>query len=269
MQILICEGEMQTNNRVKICGINTAELKVLPEKEKMHLLKLAQSGEKNARDELIKGNLKLVLSVVQRFCSRGENIEDLFQIGCIGLIKSIDNFDLSQNVRFSTYAVPTIIGEIKRYLRDNNLVRVSRSMKDMAIKIMRVREKLLDEKNQEPSVGEIAQEVGTSRENVVMALESSAQPISMHEPVFSESGGDITCVMDQIGDKSSDLDWINEVSIKSCIKNLNPQEKKLLSLRFLKGKTQVEVAQSTGTSQAQISRLEKIVMKKIKGESLN
>lgn len=252
-------------NKVEICGINTSNLKVLKEKEKMDLLKSAQNGDSKARDKLIRGNLRLVLSVIQRFSSRGESLDDLFQVGCIGLIKSIDNFDTSQNVRFSTYAVPMIIGEIRRYLRDNNSVRVSRSMKDIAYRAMQVKEQMTAENNREPSVEEIANELEVPRETVVLALESIVEPISLYEPVFSD-GGDTSYIMDQIGDKNDDINWLDEIALKQSINDLNTREKQILSLRFLMGKTQMEVANEIGISQAQVSRLEKGALSKVKSK---
>lgn len=249
--------------KVEICGVNTSKLKVLPEKEKMRLLKLAKEGDQNARDQLIQGNLRLVLSVIQKFTNRGESLDDLFQIGCIGLIKSIDNFDISQNVRFSTYAVPMIIGEIRRYLRDNSSVRISRSMRDIAYKAIQIKERMINENNKEPTIEEIAEEMEVPSENIVLALESIVEPVSLYEPVFSD-GNDTVYVMDQIGDKNDDNNWLDEIALKQSIKNLNKREKQILSLRFLKGKTQMEVASEIGISQAQVSRLEKGAMKKVK-----
>lgn len=252
-------------NKVDICGVNTAKLKVLTESEKMALLKRCKEGDKQAREDLVNGNLRLVLSVIQRFTQRGENLDDLFQVGCIGLIKSIDNFDISQNVRFSTYAVPMIIGEIRRYLRDNNSVRVSRSLRDMAYKAMQAKERLTGSNLREPTVEEIAMELGVKREEVVMALESIVEPVSLFEPVYSD-GGDTIYVMDQIGDKNDDSNWLDEIALKEAINNLSPREKKILSLRFFQGKTQMEVANEIGISQAQVSRLEKGALNKVKGK---
>lgn len=250
-------------NRVEICGINTSKLKVLKESEKVELLKRVKQGDKRAREELISGNLRLVLSVIQRFSNRGENPDDLFQVGCIGLIKSIDNFDINQNVRFSTYAVPMIIGEIRRYLRDNNPVRVSRSMRDTAYHAMQAKERLTNRLNREPTVEEIAEEMGIKKEEVVLALEAIVDPISLYEPVYSD-GGDTIYVMDQIGDSNDDSSWIDEITLKEAIRNLGDREKKILALRFLKGKTQMEVAAEIGISQAQVSRLEKSALLRIK-----
>ncbi|MBQ2815132.1 MAG: RNA polymerase sporulation sigma factor SigG [Clostridia bacterium] len=251
-------------SKVEICGINTSELKVLSEKEKDELIKLAKSGNKSAREKLINGNLKLVLSVVQRFSGRGENPDDLFQVGCIGLIKSIDNFDTSHEVKFSTYAVPMIIGEIRRYLRDHNSVRVSRSIKDNAYRAMQVKEQLTIKNQKEPTIDEIANELGIPREDVVLALESIVEPVSLNEPVYSD-GGDTIYIMDQVGDKNDDKNWLDEIFFKEAIKNLNDREKRILNLRFMKGKTQMEVANEIGISQAQVSRLEKGVIDRIKG----
>lgn len=251
-------------NKVEICGVNTSELTVLSEKEKERLLKLTKDGDKNAREQLINGNLKLVLSVVQRFAGRGENPDDLFQVGCIGLIKSIDNFDISHEVKFSTYAVPMIIGEIRRYLRDHSPVRVSRSIKDTAYKAMQVKEQLTIKNQKESTVDEIAKELQIPREDVVIALESIVDPVSLNEPVYSD-GGDTIYVMDQVGDKNDDKNWLDEIFLKEAIKNLNQREKRILNLRFMKGKTQMEVANEIGISQAQVSRLEKGVIDKIKG----
>lgn len=249
--------------KVEICGVNTADLKVLKEAEKIELLKQIKNGSKKARNELIEGNLRLVLSVIQRFANRGENLDDLFQVGCIGLIKSIDHFDVNQNVRFSTYAVPMIIGEIRRYLRDNNSVRVSRSMRDTAYHAMQVREQIQNETNREATIEEIAAKLELPREQIVLALEAIVDPVSLYEPVYSD-GGDTIYVMDQIGDNSSEKDWIDEILIKESIKNLSPREKRILSMRFMQGKTQMEVANEVGISQAQVSRLEKGAIRKIK-----
>lgn len=250
-------------NKVEISGVNTSKLKVLKESEKMELLKKAKQGDNFARDELIRGNLRLVLSVIQRFMGRGETADDLFQVGCIGLIKAIDNFDITLDVRFSTYAVPMIIGEVRRYLRDNSPVRVSRSMRDLAYRAMQAKEKLTSEKNCEPKIEEIAKEIGASRQDIVIALEAISEPISLYEPVFSDSG-DTIYVLDQIGDHNDDMNWLNEISLKEAISQLGKREKRILNLRFLLGKTQVEVAKEIGISQAQVSRLEKGALNKIK-----
>lgn len=253
-------------NKVEICGVNTAKLKVLPESEKMALLKRMKEGEVGAREKLINGNLRLVLSAIQRFSNRGENPDDLFQVGCIGLIKAIDNFDISLDVRFSTYAVPMIIGEIRRYLRDNNALRVSRSMRDTAYHAMQIKEKMTNSLQREPTVEEIAQELGVEKEEVVLALESIVDPVSLYEPVYSD-GGDTIYVMDQIGDKNDDSNWLDEIMLRQAVEDLSEREKKILTLRFLQGKTQMEVAEEIHISQAQVSRLEKGALDKIKGES--
>lgn len=249
--------------KVSICGVDTSKLPVLKEVEKERLLRSVREGNTAAREELIQGNLRLVLSVIQRFTGRGENLDDLFQVGCIGLIKSIDNFDISQNVRFSTYAVPMIIGEIRRYLRDNNAIRVSRSIKDTAYRAMQAKEKLMRNSQKEPTVSEIAKELGISREEVVVALESVVEPISLFDPVYSD-GGDTIYVLDQIGDRNDDKNWLDEIALKEAIKQLSTREKSILTLRFLKGKTQMEVSEEIGISQAQVSRLEKAALRKIK-----
>lgn len=251
--------------KVEISGVNTAKLKVLKEAEKTELLKKIKQGDMNAREELIKGNLRLVLSVIQRFNGRGENPDDLFQVGVIGLIKAIDNFDLTLDVRFSTYAVPMIIGEVRRYLRDSGTMRVSRSLRDIAYKAMQIRERIINETSTEPTVEAIAKELEIKKEDVIMALEAVSEPISLYEPVFSESG-DTVYVMDQVGDKNNDINWLNEIVLKDAIVNLGDREKRILNLRFFQGKTQVEVADEIGISQAQVSRLEKGALKKIKSQ---
>ncbi len=250
-------------NKVEICGIDTSKLKVLTEKEKIELLKKSHDGDACAREKLINGNLRLVLSVIQRFSNRGENSDDLFQVGCIGLIKAIDNFDLNQPVRFSTYAVPMIIGEVRRYLRDYNPIRVSRSIRDTAYHAMQIKERLLNETQKEPTVDEIAKEMGIKKENVVLALEAIVEPVSLYEPVYFDAG-DTIFVMDQIGDSNSDVDWIDEILLKKSIRELPEREKHILSLRFMNGMTQIEVAKEIGISQAQVSRLEKGALEKVK-----
>ncbi|MGN0447853.1 MAG: RNA polymerase sporulation sigma factor SigG [Acutalibacteraceae bacterium] len=250
-------------NKVEICGIDTSKLKLLKESEKTELLIKSHNGDSEARETLINGNLRLVLSVIQRFSSRGENSDDLFQVGCIGLIKAIDNFDTNQNVRFSTYAVPMIIGEIRRYLRDYNPVRVSRSIRDTAYKAMQIKERIIAEKGREPTVEEIAKEMGVKKENVVLALEAIVDPISLYDPVYSDAG-DTIYVMDQIGDNNSDIDWIDEMLLKKSLRELPEREKNILSMRFMRGMTQTEVANEIGISQAQVSRLEKGAMDKVK-----
>ena len=244
-------------NKVEICGINTATLKVLTESEKMRLLKEMHEGSTTAREELVNGNLRLVLSVIQRFTQRGENLDDLFQVGCIGLIKSIDNFDTSQNVRFSTYAVPMIIGEIRRYLRDNNAIRVSRSMRDTAYKALKARDRLQAALNREPTIAEIAQEMQLSHEDVIFALEAIQDPVSLFEPVYND-GGDALYIMDQVRDEQAkDDNWVEDIAIRDAMKRLNDREKRIMQLRFFEGRTQMEVAGEIGISQAQVSRLEK------------
>jgi RNA polymerase sporulation-specific sigma factor len=251
-------------NKVEICGVNTNNLIVLKESEKMELLrKYRLNNDSEAREKLICGNLRLVLSVIQRFSNRGEEMDDLFQVGCIGLMKAIDNFDLTQNVRFSTYAVPMIIGEVRRYLRDNNSLRVSRSLRDTAYKAMQVKEQLQNELNREPSIEEIAKKLDVPVSQAVMALESIVEPVSLYEPVYSE-GGDTIYVLDQVASTETDSDWIDEITIKQGIENLSKREKQILTLRFMQGKTQTEVANEIGISQAQVSRLEKNAIKSIR-----
>lgn len=250
--------------KVEICGVNTSELSVLKNERTMQLLGESQQGNQKAREELIGGNLRLVLSVVQRFSNRGEPMDDLFQVGCIGLIKAIDHFDLSQGVRFSTYAVPMIIGEIRRYLRDNSSIRVSRSMRDNAYRALTVKEKLTSENQREPTVEEIAKELGMKKEEVVFALDAISDPISLYEPVFQD-GGETICVMDQVKDnQTTDESWLDRILMKQAVTDLSEREKKILALRFYEGKTQMDVAREVGISQAQVSRLEKGVIEKIK-----
>jgi RNA polymerase sporulation-specific sigma factor len=235
----------------------------MPEKEKIRLLEKSQSGDSLAREELVNGNLRLVLSVVQKFVNRGESLDDLFQVGCIGLIKSIDNFDLSQNTKFSTYAVPMIIGEIKRYLRDNSSIHVSRSVRDTAYRAMHVKEKLIAEKNREPSTEEIAEELGISKEEVAISLEAIVEPVSLYEPMYSENSENV-CLIDQIKDSNDDSCWDDEIALRQAILGLDKREKLILSMRFLSGMTQNEVAKRLKISQAQVSRVEKYAIKKIK-----
>lgn len=251
--------------KVEICGINTAKLPVLKESEKTELLKKAKAGDKKAREEMINGNLRLVLSVVQKFSGRGESPDDLFQVGCIGLIKAIDNFDPNLDVKFSTYGVPMIIGEIRRFLRDSNSVRVSRSMRDIAYKAMQIKESFINEHGREPKVEEIAKEMGVPKSQVVVALEAIVEPISLYEPVYSDSG-DTIYMMDQISDKNSESSWLEEISLKEAIKVLSPREKRILTMRFFDGRTQMDVASQIGISQAQVSRLEKGALQKIKSQ---
>lgn len=252
-------------NKVQICGIDTSTLEVLKESEKTELLLKAKQGDAESRDKLVLGNLRLVLSVIQRFSNRGENLDDLFQVGCIGLMKAIDNFDTdNHDVRFSTYAVPMIIGEVRRHLRDNNPVRVSRSMRDTAYHAMKAREKLNNELGREPTIEEIAKELGKKKSEVVVALEAIVDPVSFYEPVFS-NGEDTIFLMDQLGSDECDGDWIDEISMKEAIKDLPQREKKILSMRFMMGMTQTEVAEEIGISQAQVSRLEKSAIERVKG----
>ena len=251
-------------NKVEICGVNTARLPVLKEKEKAELLRKSRSGDRQAREKLISGNLRLVLSVVQRFAQRGENLDDLFQVGCIGLIKAIDNFDPAQQVRFSTYGVPMIIGEIRRYLRDNSSIRVSRSMRDTAYRVLQAREKLQREQQREPTVEQIARELGIRREEVVFAMDAVCDPVSLFEPIYSD-GGDAVCVMDQVRDnKNTDEDWLEQIALKEAMARLSERERQILALRYSDGKTQMEVSSEIGISQAQVSRLEKNAIKSIK-----
>ena len=252
--------------KVEICGVDTSKLKVISSPKKKELLLRVKEGDMAARDELIKGNMKLVLSVVQRFTGRKEELDDLFQIGCIGLMKAIDNFDVSQNVQLSTYAVPMIIGEIRRYLRDNNSIRVSRSVRDTAYKALQVREKLTRQGVSDPTAAQIAKELDLPKEEVIMALDAIMDPVSLYEPIYNE-GSDAIFVMDQVGDaRNTDNNWIEEIALKEAIRDLGPREKRILSLRFFAGKTQVEVAKEIGISQAQVSRLEKSALDRIKGQ---
>lgn len=251
-------------NKVEICGVNTAKLPVLKNAQMRKLFSAMQSGDYPARQELINGNLRLVLSVIQRFNNRGECVDDLFQVGCIGLMKAIDNFDLSQNVKFSTYAVPMIIGEIRRYLRDNNPIRVSRSLRDVAYKALQVRDDLVNKNSREPSISEIADALQVKREEVVFALDAIQEPVSLFEPIYHD-GGDPIFVMDQIGDsKQSDKVWLEEIALKEAMQRLSAREKSILNLRFFDGKTQMEVADEIGISQAQVSRLEKAALKNLR-----
>jgi len=244
-------------NKVEICGVDTSTLPVLTNERMRELFPLVHAGDQQAREEFIRGNLRLVLSVVQRFNNRGENADDLFQVGCIGLIKALDHFDVSQNVRFSTYAVPMIIGEIRRYLRDNNPIRVSRSLRDTAYKALQARDRLVLKMNREPTVEEMAAELGLPREDVVFALEAIQDPISLFEPVYND-GGDAIYIMDQVkDDKHQDESWLEKIAIKEAMGRLNDREKTILRLRFFEGRTQMEVAGEIGISQAQVSRLEK------------
>lgn len=251
-------------NKVEICGVNTAKLPILSNDQKETLFKKILSGDDTAREAYIKGNLRLVLSVIQRFNNRGEHVDDLFQVGCIGLIKAIDNFDITQNVKFSTYAVPMIIGEIRRYLRDNNAIRVSRSLRDTAYKALQTKEQLTRKNAKEPSVQEIADELGIKKEDIVFALDAIQDPISLFEPVYHDES-DTLYIMDQVSDeKSQDDIWLENIALKEAMKRINEREKQILMLRFFSGKTQIEVANEIGISQAQVSRLEKTALNHMK-----
>ena len=252
------------HGKVEISGINTARLQVLKNDEMTQLLRRAAQGDAQAREKLIYGNLRLVLSVIQKFLGRGENVDDLFQVGCIGLIKAIDNFDVEQGVRFSTYGVPMIVGEIRRYLRDNSAIRVSRSMRDTAYRVLQAREKLMRESQREPTVEQIAKELDIPREEVVFAMDAVVDPVSLYEPVYSDSG-DTLCVMDQVSDRNNtDESWIEQIALRDALDRLGEREKRILALRFYQGKTQMEVSQEIGISQAQVSRLEKSAINSIK-----
>jgi RNA polymerase sporulation-specific sigma factor len=251
-------------NKVEICGVNTSKLPVLTSSQMQVLFEAMQKGDASARTQLVNGNLRLVLSIIQRFTNRGEYVDDLFQVGCIGLMKALDNFDLSQNVKFSTYAVPMIIGEIRRYLRDNNPIRVSRSLRDVAYKALQVRDTLVNRHSREPSINEIAGELKIPREEIVFALDAIQEPISLFEPIYHD-GGDPIFVMDQISDeKNQDLTWLEGIAIRDAMQKLNDREKLILNLRFYEGKTQMEVAEEIGISQAQVSRLEKAALNHMK-----
>jgi RNA polymerase sporulation-specific sigma factor len=253
-------------NKVEICGVNTSKLKTLTDEEKRELLRRSQAGDLQARNELICGNLRLVLSIIQRFTGRKENLDDLFQVGCIGLIKAVDHFNLDLDVKFSTYAVPMIIGEIRRYLRDNNAIRISRSVRDLAYRALQVRETWLREKETEPTVEQIARELGEEKEDVLHAMEAIVEPISLYEPVFSENG-DSLYVMDQLSDSSSsDELWLENIALKEAMKKLTDRERTIIQLRFYGNKTQMEIAKEIGISQAQVSRLEKGALERIRKE---
>ena len=250
--------------KVEVSGVNTARLKVLTNEQTMALLRRAKAGDSGAREELISGNLRLVLSVIQKFSGRGENPDDLFQVGCVGLIKAIDGFDLSQPVRFSTYGVPMIVGEIRRYLRDNSAVRVSRSLRDTAYRVMQAREKLMADSQKEPTVEQLAAELGIPREEVVFAMDAVTEPVSLFEPLYSDSG-DTVCVMDQVRDKkNTDEQWLEQIALKDALDRLGERERHILALRFYEGKTQMEVSAEVGISQAQVSRLEKSALRAIR-----
>lgn len=251
-------------NKVEICGVNTSELKVLSDDEKRDLLKRTRAGDVEARRELIQGNLRLVLSIVQRFSGRRENMDDLFQVGCIGLVKAVDNFNVEMDVKFSTYAVPMIIGEIRRYLRDNNAIRISRSIRDLAYRALQAREELIALKESEPSVEEIAARLGERKESVLHAMEAIVEPISLYEPVYNDNG-DALYLMDQLSDTSgTDESWLENIVLREAIKGLNERERRIIQLRFYKNKTQMEIAEEIGISQAQVSRLEKGALEKMR-----
>ncbi len=253
-------------NKVEICGVDTAKLPLYKEAEMTLMLERIKNGDTSVREKFINGNLRLVLSVIQRFANRGENPDDLFQVGCIGLIKALENFDMSHGVKFSTYAVPMIIGEVRRYLRDNNSIRVSRSMRDLAYKSLQAKETLAREKQRDPSVSEIAQYMGVEREDVVTALESIQEPVSLFEPVYHDDG-DAIYVMDQVSDsKNTDTKWIENISLSEAMDKLTPRERHILNIRFFEGKTQMEVAKEIGISQAQVSRLEKNALSAMRKE---
>ena len=253
-------------HKVEICGVNTAKLKVLKSNETQQLLLKAKAGDAAAREELIAGNLRLVLSVIQRFSNRGENADDLFQVGCIGLIKAIDNFNTDLDVKFSTYGVPMIVGEIRRYLRDNSTMRVSRAMRDTAYKVLQAKEAYMAQHQKEPSIEEIAKILDLKREDVVFALDAILEPVSLYEPVYSDSG-DAVCVMDQVKDnKNNDEMWVERIALKEAVGHLTQRERKILSMRFFQGKTQMEVSAEIGISQAQVSRLEKNALRQIRKE---
>ncbi|MBS6866253.1 MAG: RNA polymerase sporulation sigma factor SigG [Oscillospiraceae bacterium] len=252
-------------HKVELCGVNTAKLPVLKEKEKAALLRAVKNGDEEARQKMINGNLRLVLSVVQKFSGRGENLDDLFQVGCIGLIKAVDNFNPDLGLKFSTYGQPMIIGEIRRFLRDNNALRVSRSMRDVAYKAMQAREQLQKELGRDPTPEQIARRIELPKRTVTLALESVVEPISLYEPVYNDDG-DTICVLDQLGESGSEENWISAMSLRDTMNSLSPREKKIMALRYLSGKTQVEVAQEIGISQAQVSRLEKNALARIKSE---
>lgn len=251
-------------NKVEICGVNTSQLKILTDEEKTALLKKTKEGDEDARRELIYGNLRLVLSIIQRFTGRKENPDDLFQVGCIGLVKAVDNFNVELDVKFSTYAVPMIIGEIRRYLRDNNAIRISRSVRELAYRALQAREELVALKESEPTVEEIAARLGEKKENVLHAMEAIIEPISLYEPVFNDNG-DTLYVMDQLADTSGgDEEWLENIVLREAMKSLNERERRIINLRFYQNKTQMEIASEIGISQAQVSRLEKGALEKMR-----
>ncbi|MBE6563362.1 MAG: RNA polymerase sporulation sigma factor SigG [Ruminococcaceae bacterium] len=251
-------------NKVEICGVNTSKLKVLSDAEKKDLLDRIKEGDEAARAKLIDGNLRLVLSIIQRFSGRNENMDDLFQVGCIGLIKAIDNFNTDLDVKFSTYAVPMIIGEVRRYLRDNNTIRVSRSVRDLAYRALQMKEELQREMNAEPSIEKIAEKLGEKPEDVAQAIEAIIEPVSLYDPVYND-GGDSIYIMDQVRDlDSTDDNWLEDIALREALKKLNEREMKIINMRFFNGKTQMEIAEEIGISQAQVSRLEKGALERIR-----
>lgn len=253
-------------HKVEICGVNTAKLKVLKSDETLQLLIQAKKGDSKAREELIAGNLRLVLSVIQRFSNRNENADDLFQVGCIGLMKAIDNFNTDLDVKFSTYGVPMIVGEIRRYLRDNSTMRISRAMRDTAYKVLQAKESYIAKYQKEPTVEEIAKILDIRREDVVFALDAILEPVSLYEPIFSDNG-DTICVMDQVKDtKNNDEIWVERIALKEAVEHLDERERKILFMRFFQSKTQMEVSSEIGISQAQVSRLEKQALRQIRSE---
>ena len=248
-------------NRVEIANVNTSKLQVLTPEETKELFKKMHEGDKEAREKLINGNLRLVLSVIQRFCGRGENADDLFQVGCVGLIKAIDNFDTSLDIQLSTYGVPMIIGEVRRYLRDNNMVRVSRSVRDLAYKVLQAKEKLIREKGKEPTIEELAKELNVEKEEIVLSLDAIQDPISLQEPVYNNDGAESLSIMDQVKDKkNTDELWAENITMNEALKKLNDKERMIIDKRFFQGRTQMEVADEIGISQAQVSRLEKTAL---------
>lgn len=252
------------SNKVEICGVNTSDLKVLSDAEKRELLTRSKAGDSDARNQLIYGNLRLVLSIIQRFSGRHENMDDLFQVGCIGLIKAVDNFNLDLDVKFSTYAVPMIIGEIRRYLRDNNSIRISRSIRDLAYRALQAREELQMEKGEKPTVDQIAERLGEKRENVMRAMEAIVEPISLYEPVYSDNGDSIY-VMDQLSDTSvNDENWLEDIALRDAMNKLSEREQTIIRLRYYRNKTQMEIAEEIGISQAQVSRLEKAALERMR-----
>ena len=252
-------------NKVEIANVNTSKLQVLTQEETKELFKKMHEGDQDAREKLINGNLRLVLSVIQRFCGRGENADDLFQVGCVGLIKAIDNFDTSLDIQLSTYGVPMIIGEVRRYLRDNNMVRVSRSVRDLAYRVLQAKEKLTRENGKEPTIEELAKELKVEKEEIVLSLDAIQAPVSLQEPVYND-GTDNVSIMDQVKDKkNTDENWAENITMNEALKKLNEKERMIINKRFFQGRTQMEVADEIGISQAQVSRIEKTALEHMKG----